>query len=286
MPQFSPTESGRRELADWIASPANPLTARVTVNRVWAWLMGAGLVRSVDNFGTTGERPTHPALLDHLAQRFVADGWSVKKLVRAIMLSRTYQLSSAPAADTARLDPDNRLFSHAPRRRLEAEEIRDAMLWSAGRLDLTLGGLNIGSGKAAPGPMATSEYGYVFTDTRRSLYTPAFRNARLELFEVFDFADVNAPVAQRHASTVAPQALYLLNHPFVLEQARHAAERTLREAADAPARIDLAYRRTLGRAPTAKEKDIASRHVADGSPEAWAEFHQALFASVDFRYLN
>ncbi|MBL9186566.1 MAG: DUF1553 domain-containing protein [Opitutaceae bacterium] len=286
-PTFSPTESGRRELADWMASPDNPLTARVAVNRVWAWLMGAGLVRTVDNFGTTGERPSHPALLDHLAQRFVADGWSVKKLVRAIMLSRTYQLASAPAPDAARLDPDNRLFTHAPRRRLEAEEIRDAMLWAAGQLDLTLGGPNIGSGKAAPGAMATSEYGYVFTDTRRSLYTPAFRNTRLELFEVFDFADINAPMAQRAASAVAPQALFLMNHPFVLEQARHAAERTLREpAADAAARIDLAYRRTLGRAPTAGEKQIALRHVADASTEAWTEFHQALFASVDFRYLN
>ncbi|MBL9199005.1 MAG: DUF1553 domain-containing protein [Opitutaceae bacterium] len=287
-PQFSPTESGRRELADWIASAENPLTARVTVNRIWAWLMGAGLVRSVDNFGTTGERPTHPALLDHLARRFVADGWSVKNLVRAIMLSRTYQLAAAPAPESARVDPDNRWFSHAGRRRLEAEEIRDTMLHVAGRLDRTLGGPNIGSGKPAPGgAMATSEYGYVFTDTRRSLYTPAFRNARLELFEVFDFADINAPVAQRHASVVAPQALYLMNHPFALEQARHAAERTLREpAADAAARIDLAYRRTLGRAPTAAERQIALRHVADGSPETWTEFHQALFASVDFRYLN
>ncbi len=292
-PQFSSTESGRREFADWIASPANPLTARVTVNRVWAWLMGTGLVRSVDNFGTTGEPPTHPALLDHLAQRFVADGWSVKKLVRSIMLSRTYQLSSAPAADAVRLDPDNRLFSHAPRRRLEAEEIRDAMLWAAGRLDLTLGGLNIGSGKPAPGAMATSEYGYVFNDTRRSLYTPAFRNTRLELFEVFDFADINAPVAQRAASTVAPQALFLMNHPFVLEQARQAAERTLRDAApDDATRIERAYRRALGRAPTTGERTLALRFIS-ASPadpaaraEVWAQFHQALFASVDFRYLE
>ncbi|MDP3072793.1 MAG: DUF1553 domain-containing protein [Opitutaceae bacterium] len=287
-PSFSPTESGRRELADWMASADNPLTARVTVNRVWAWLLGAGLVRTVDNFGTTGEPPSHPALLDHLAQRFVADGWSVKKLVRAVVLSRTYQLAAAPAPDAARLDPDNRFFSHAPRRRLEAEEIRDAMLWAAGQLDLTLGGPNIGSGKAAPGgAMATSEYGYVFTDTRRSLYTPAFRNTRLELFEVFDFADVNASVAQRAASAVAPQALFLMNHPFVLEQARHAAERTLREGApDDATRIDRAYRRALGRGPTAREKAIALRHLAVGSPETWTEFHQALFASVDFRYLN
>ncbi len=287
-PRFSPTESGRREFADWLVDAGNPLTARVAVNRVWAWLMGAGLVRSVDNFGVTGERPTHPALLDHLARRFVADGWSVKRLVRSIMLSRAYQLASAPAPESTRLDPDYRLFSHAKRRRLEAEEIRDTMLHAAGRLDLALGGPNIGSGRAAPGgAMATSEYGYVFTDTRRSLYTPAFRNARLELFEVFDFADINASVAQRHASVVAPQALYLMNHPFVIEQARQAAERSLREPApDAAARVERAYRRIVGRAPTAREKDIALRHVADSSVETWSELHQALFESIDFRYLN
>ncbi|MBI5771496.1 MAG: DUF1553 domain-containing protein [Verrucomicrobia bacterium] len=285
---FTPSESGRRELADWIATADNPLTARVTVNRAWAWLMGHGLVRSVDNFGTTGDRPSHPELLDHLARRFVADGWSMKKLVRTIVLSRRYQLSSAPAPEAVRLDPENRLCSHANRRRLEAEEIRDAMLAVAGRLDLRMGGPNIGPGKGSPGGApATSEYGYVFNDTRRSLYTPAFRNARLELFEVFDFADINAPVAQRHASVVAPQALYLMNHPFALEQARHAAERTLREpAADVAARIDRAYQRTLGRVPTAHEKEIALRHVAADSAEAWTELHQALFASVDFRYLH
>jgi hypothetical protein len=287
-PRFSPTESGRRELADWIASSVNPPTARVTVNRAWAWLMGSGLVRSVDNFGTTGERPSHPELLDFLARWFVAEGWSMKKLVRAIVLSRTYQLASAPTPDATRLDPENRWWSHANRRRLEAEEIRDAMLAAAGRLDLTFGGPNIGAGKGAPGGApASSEYSYIFTDTRRSLYTPAFRNARLELFEVFDFADINAPVAQRHASVVAPQALYLMNHPFALEQARHAAERTrLESAPESAARIEHAYRRILGRGPTAGEKQIALRHVAEGSPETWTEFHQALFASVDFRYLD
>ena len=292
-PQFSPGESGRRELADWIASAAHPLTARVIANRAWGWLMGAGLVRTVDNFGTTGERPSHPELLDHLAQQFVADGWSVKKLVRAIVLARTYQLAAAPPPDAARLDPDNRLFSHANRRRLEAEEIRDAMLAASGQLDFAIGGPNI----AGPAAAAVSgEYGYVFTDTRRSLYTPAFRNRRLELFEVFDFADINASIGQRAATTVAPQALFLMNHPFVIEQAKLAAKRTLGSgAADDSARLDRAYRVALGRVPTAKERALALQFVSGASSEgtgevaradAWAQLHQSLFACVDFRYLE
>lgn len=294
-PAFSPDESGRRELADWIASDRNPLTARVTVNRVWAWLMGAGLVRSTDNFGTTGEPPTHPELLDHLARAFVADGWSLKRLVRSVVLSRTYQLAATATPDAARLDPDNRFFTHAPRRRLEAEEIRDAMLWTSGQLDLAFGGPNFGPTPDAPPP--ASEYGFVYADTRRSVYTPAFRNRRLELFEVFDFADINAPISQRAVTTVAPQALFLMNHPFVHEQAKHAAERLLAEpAADDDARIERAYRRALGRPPTERERALARQFVNDGEGdataegaarlEAWSQLHQALFASVDFRYLN
>ncbi len=286
-PRFQPDESGRRELADWIADASNPLTARVTVNRIWAWLLGEGLVRSVDNFGTTGEPPTHPELLDHLALRFTAGGWSVKALVREIMLSRVYQLSSLPGSGAAERDPDNRLLSHAKRRRLEAEEIRDALLLAAGRLDLTQGGPNFGA------TVPTSEYGYVFTDLRRSIYTPAFRNRRPELFEAFDFADINAPLARRGATTVAPQALFMLNHPFVIEQARHAATRTLgtSPAAGEDDRLTQAYLWLLGRAPREREREIARRFLegAAGGEErtaAWAQLHQALFASADFRYLE
>ncbi len=287
-PKFSSTESGRRELADWIASEANPLTARVIVNRTWAWLMGAGLVRTVDNFGTTGEPPSHPELLDHLARQFTAKGWSIKQLVRAILLSRTYQLAAHASPDTARLDPDNRLVSHANRRRLEAEEIRDAILAVSGELDLAFGGPNIGPPGAPP---TTSEYTYLFTDTRRSVYTPAFRNRRLELFEVFDFADINSSLGRRATTTVAPQALFLMNHPFVTEQAGFAARRTLAATVvDAAARIDLAYRAALGRGPTANERSLASEFLraagGDAPLEAWAQLHQAIFASVDFRYLN
>src|SRR5262249_5898659 len=182
-PAIPAKESGRRQLAARIASPDNPLTARVMVNRVWHHLFGAGLVRTVDNFGNTGEAPSHPELLDHLALQFIKDGWSVKKLIRQVMLSRVYQMSSAAdSAEGRKLDPENRLLWRANRRRLDAESIRDAMLTVSGTLDRTAGGPSI-----RPGTMA--ERDYRFEDTRRSVYTPVFRNRLLELFEAFDFAN-------------------------------------------------------------------------------------------------
>jgi mono/diheme cytochrome c family protein len=283
-PTLPENQSGRRELADWIASPENPLTARVFVNRVWTWLFGAGLVRTVDNFGTTGEKPTHPELLDFLAARFLEQGWDVKWLVREIVSSRTWQQAVGKNA----ADPENKLFAHASRRRLEAGQIRDAILAASGQLALDYLGPNIqGAGDIDANDTASqnTEYQYEFTDTRRSVYTPAFRNRRLELFEVFDFADINASVGQRHTSTVAPQALYLLNHSFVVEQARAAAERTL--ALPDSDRLPAAFHRTLGRAPSAAEREKCTTFLgATPSLEAWAQLHQALFACVDFRYLE
>src|SRR5262249_31232056 len=198
--RFPDGESGRRELADWIASEANPLTARVAANRVWTWLMGAGLVRSVDNFGTTGERPSHPELLDHLASRFVAEGWSVKALVREIALSHTYRQECANR-DALAADPENRLLGRMNRRRLDAEEIRDAMLAASGQLVTERGGPGFPAGLA-------SDFGFKSGESRvRSVYLPVFRNALPQLFEAFDFADPSMPVGARPVSTVAPQAL-------------------------------------------------------------------------------
>ena len=286
-PAIPANQSGRRELADWIASAENPLTTRVFVNRTWTWLFGTGLVRTVDNFGTTGEKPAHPELIDHLATRFVEQGWSVKRLVREIVLSRTWQQAVAtPAAS----DMDNRLFAHANRRRLDAEQIRDTILSVSGQLKLDLYGLNIGGAgdiDANDFSAQNTEYAYVYADTRRSVYTPAFRNKRLELFEAFDFGDINATIGQRNVSTVAPQALYLLNHSFVVEQARAAAERTLASSDDGDARLVSAFRRTLGRAPTATEWEKCRRFLgASASLETWAQLHQTLFATLDFRYLD
>jgi len=280
-------ESGRREMADWIASPQNPLTARVFVNRVWTWLFGTGIVRTVDIFGTTGEKPSHPELLDYLARRFVEEGWSVKRLIREIVLSRTWQeaVTKSPAADL-----ENRLFLHANRRRLDAEQLRDTILAVSGQLKLDYLGLNIaGAGDIDANNFSAQniEYSYVFADTRRSVYTPAFRNKRLELFEAFDFGDINSTVGQRNVSTVAPQALYLLNHPFVVEQSQAAAERTLTNPGSNDDRIVADFRRTLGRAPSTRELDTCRRFLGnEPSLENWAELQQMLFACLDFRYVE
>ena len=287
-PALPPEQSGRMELAEWVTSDHNPLTARVLVNRVWTWLYGSGLVRTVDNFGTTGEAPTHPELLDHLASRFVAEGWSLKKLVRAIVLSRTWQ--QAAQAPTAQ-DPDNRLLSHANRRRLSAEQIRDSLLLGAGRLDLQVGGPNIeGAGDIDANNFSAQniEYNYVYKDVRRSFYTPAFRNKRLELFEIFDFGNINQPIGQRTSSTVAPQALFFLNSSFVAEQAEAASALTLATEGDAQARLHAACLRLLGRPPSAKETTLFQRFLqtAPTPEQGWRQIHQALFASLDFRYLD
>jgi hypothetical protein len=270
------------ELAEWIASADNPLTARVYANRAWHHLFGAGLVRTTDNFGTTGEWPSHPELLDYLALRFVEDGWSVKALVRRIVMSRTYRQSSAGDAQVVAADPENRLLGRANRRRLEAECLRDTMLAVSRRLSPD------GGGPTYPATLA-ADYGYTPTDTRRSVYSPVFRNALPEALEVFDFADPSMVTGRRNTSTVAPQALYLLNHPFPIEQAKHAAARLVAEPlADDAARLTRACRRTLGREPTAGEREVMTRFLNRGraAKEAWAAVFHALFASADFRYVN
>ncbi len=293
VPKISEKESGRRELGDWLASRDNPLTARVFANRAWTWLFGTGLVRSTDNFGTTGDAPTHPELLDHLAVRFMAEGWSMKKLVREMVLSRAYQqaavgIESAQHAAGMAADPENKLFWHANRRKLDAESIRDTVLQVSGQLDLAQGGSLI---KAGTG----SDYNYKHTDTRRSVYSPVLRNSLPELFEAFDFADPSLVVGKRSDSTVAPQALFMMNQPWVMEQSQSAAQKLLGEQlADDRARVARAYRLVLGRLPTDGEVALALKFLpaesaaSEGTKrtEAWGRFYQALFASVDFRYLN
>jgi hypothetical protein len=275
-------QSGRRELGDWIASASHPLTARVFVNRVWQWLFGEGIVRTPDNFGSTGERPTHPELLDDLALRFVEEGWSVKSLVRTIVNSRTYRLASSGSPGEQAADPENRLLSRANRRRMDAECLRDTMLAVSGRLRPEMGGPSFP-------PDLAADYGFQAVDECRSVYAPVFRNALPEIFEAFDFADPSLIVGRRNVSTVAPQSLFLLNHPFVLRQARAAATRVLSgpDTGD-PARVERVYRLALGRRPTEAERRVALGFVAaqPDRAEAWALLVQALFASIDFRYLN
>jgi mono/diheme cytochrome c family protein len=279
------SQSGRRELADWLASPDNPLTARVYANRVWYWLLGEGLVRSVDNFGSTGEQPSHAELLDHLALRLIEARWSTKSLVRYVVLSQTYRQSSASRDEGLAADPENRLLWRANRRRLEAECLRDAMLAVSGQLSDEIGGSTIKPGTA-------NDYGYVASSVRRSVYLPVLRNSLPEIFEVFDFPDPSLVAGRRNTSTVAPQALFFMNSPLVREQALWAADRLLAEQLpDDEARITQAFRRTLGRAPSDAERDIAREVVAGGdavSPDQkrrpWSQLFHLLFSSLDFRY--
>ncbi len=302
-------DSGRLELARWIGSPQNPLTARVIVNRVWHHLFGAGLVRTVDNFGRTGELPSHPELLDYLTSRFIEDGWSTKSAIKRIMLSRTYQLSSKssfnrePTATASvdsstidvkqpiSIDLENRLLWKMNRRRLDAEAIRDAILTLSGQLDLTQGGSTIQKD-------AKSEFGYKIRSNRRSVYVPVFRNTLHELFEVFDFADPNLAIGRRSTSTLPTQALYMMNSPFSLEHSRHAARLLLKEKGLSDTmRIQTVYVNSLGRRPSSAEQDLALKFIdqyiannddkADATEiEAWGQFYQAIFASIDFRYVE
>lgn len=280
--------SGRRELAAWIGQASSALPRRVIVNRVWGWLLGRGIVPSVDNFGASGEPPSHPELLDWLAGRFAEHGSRLKPLVREIVLSRTYRQASAvpPAAD-----PDNRLWSGTLRRRLDAEQIRDGLLSASGRLDRTVGGPSIAGGgeiDANDTGAQTIEYGYVFDDVRRSVYTPAFRNRRPELFEVFDFADINTASGARQTSTVASQAWFIANDPFVVDSCRMIADRLVARADTDAARVEWAFRLLLGRRPLAGEREAAMAFLdrTVGAEDAWAVLCQSIVSSPDFRFVD
>ena len=301
-PTMPANASGRLELAQWLTAPENPLTARVMVNRVWMHLFGQGLVTTPDNFGATGSTPSNPGLLDHLALQFMHDGWSVKKLVRSIVLSRTYQLSAAHDSANFAADPDNTLLWRASPRRLDAEAIRDAMLAASGQLDLApLAGsvvARVGDGYIGRGIQTSA---FKSDSNKRSVYLPIVRDFVPEALEVFDFAEPSLVVAARDVTNVPSQALFLMNDPFVMQQAKAMAKRLLATSLDYPQRIALAYQLTLSRQPTAAERTradqylrseatqlipIKSGQVADASETSWATFCQALFACAEFRYLK
>jgi mono/diheme cytochrome c family protein len=253
-PAIPADRSGRRELAGWLTRPDHPLTARVIVNRLWLWHFGEGLVRSVDNFGRLGERPTHPELLDWLATRLVARGWSLKDLHREIVLSATYRMSTNASPAAAAKDPENLLLSHRARRRLEAEAIRDTILMASGRLDRAMGGSLLRSGNREYVAGTASVNNTNYQSTRRSVYLPVIRSALYEVFQAFDFADPSTGAGRRDATTVAPQALCLMNSDLVMEAAEAMADSLLQEVADDDRPlVGLAYTRTLGREPTPAE---------------------------------
>jgi mono/diheme cytochrome c family protein len=263
--------SGRLQLARWIARPDHPLTARVMVNRIWQHHFGEGLVRTPGNFGKLGQPPTHPQLLDYLAERFVQSGWSVKTMHRLIMLSATYQQCSIPDEATRQADPDDRLCGWVKRRRLEAEAIRDSLLAVTGRLDRTLGGLPVRD----------------LNSPRRTLYLMTVRSDRTTFRELFDAADPTAIIDQRIDSTVAPQALFMLNHPFALEQAKLLAQRIRQEgSADDKARIERLYVLLYGRPPNERELAIGLRLVTGASSDAWGAYCHVLLCANEFVYVD
>jgi cytochrome c553 len=268
-PTVNPEQSGRLELATWLTSEKNPLTSRVIVNRIWQHLFGAGLVKTVDNFGVTGDVPSHPELLDHLANRFVRDGWSIKKLVRTIVLTRAYQLSSDATAAHVAIDPANRLvWRHSPRR-LDAEELRDATLAAAGKLNLTRPDASPAKDFKVTelrnnGPEAGRLAQYAAASPYRSVYLPLLRGLTPISLGVFDFAEQGMVTGSRDTTTVAPQALYLLNDPFVRRQSLTLAERLLQKSGlDDDARIHLAYRLTVSRPATSQEVERALSYLSD-----------------------
>jgi hypothetical protein len=300
-PKINETTSGRLELAQWMASKDNPLTARVMVNRIWQHLFGNGIVETTDNFGELGEKPTHPELLDRLAIDFMNNGWSVKQAIRSIMLSRAYQLGSEHNEKNYQIDPSNQYLWRANRRRLDAEAIRDATLAVSGELDLKrpegsvalqLGGGEIGRGLSLK-PL--ERVGKV-----RSIYLPMIRGVMPEMLTVFDAADPSLLVAQREVTTVATQALFMMNSPFVMEQADKLAERLhAQKDLDDAARIDLAYRLALSRGATTAEQSRVADYLkqyrdalkdnakkgTDTELAAWSSFCQTLLASAEFRYV-
>src|SRR5262249_10571868 len=256
----------------------NPLTARVMVNRIWLHHFGSGLVRTPSDFGMRSDPPTHPELLDYLASRFVAEGWSVKQMHRLIMLSSTYQQGSADNPQYSRADPENRLLWRVSRRRLDFEELRDGLLAVSDKLDLTAGGPAVEL-TAAPFSGRRTVYGFI---DRQNL--PG-------MFRTFDFASPDTSTAQRHATTVPQQALFLLNSPFVLEQARTLVRQPdIAGAAEGAARIQKLYRRIHGRGADGEEQGLGQRYLEAARGEAglgpWERYAQVLLLANEFMFVD
>jgi len=311
-PKIPAGQSGRLQLADWIADARNPLTARVAVNRVWQKLFGEGLVRSVDYFGTRGDTPSHPELLDHLAHRFMKEGWSQKKLIRMLALSRTYRLASgngdlqSPAAVGNRrsldVDPENKLLTRMNRQRLDAESIRDAMLVASGRLAAPAGGPGLPlefpenitglplKEKQDVHPQFSFKKERDSQGVERTLYLPVVRTGTqpgtARLRDVFDFPQPAQFTSKRSETTVPTQSLYLLNADLIRERGEDLAKTLLAIQEDDPARIARLWLRVLNRPITSAEREDAMAFLqaskAAGETQAWTELARALFGTNEF----
>jgi uncharacterized protein DUF1553/uncharacterized protein DUF1549/cytochrome c len=305
-PKTGDSSGRRRALAEWIASPDNPLTARVIVNRIWHWRFGHGIVATPSNFGKMGAKPWHPELLDWLATEFIRQGWSVKQMHRLIMNSETYKMASGfSQAANLEKDPANIYLWRFPLRRLEAEAIRDVILSASGRINLQAGGQPFfpaipksvrESYLQGKWVMATEEP----STWRRSVYTYWKRGLKYPMFEVHDQPDPNVTCEMRNTTTVPTQALTLLNNEFVLIQARHFAERVVREAGSDPAKqIRVLYQIALGREPSQKEMDqsltflqkqrdyhIRRASGADSGLSALTDLAHVMLNANEFVYIN
>ena len=294
--------SGRLELAHHINDPANPLTSRVIVNRIWHHLMGRGIVPTVDDFGFLGQRPTHPELLDHLAMRFLADGRSIKRMIKYIVLSRTYQMSSHAVPHAMEADPKNLLWHHCPPRRLQGEVIRDSLLALSGRLDRKAFGppvpiylTSFMDGRGRP-----ENSGPLDGDGRRSIYIAVRRNFLSPFMLTFDTPVPFSSMGRRNVSNVPAQALILLNDPLVVELSRKWGERALQTVAGTGSeamtqRIDWMYLSGFGRHPTKPESQAATgflrsqasrRGVTTEDADLWAKFAHVLVNTKEFIFLR
>jgi hypothetical protein len=301
-PLLSQRSSGRLELARWLTGPRNPLAARVIVNRVWRWHFGRGIVRSVDNFGRLGELPSHPELLDWLALRFVKDGWSLKALHRRIMISSTYRMSAAWNERAAALDPEDRLLWRMRGRRMEAEVLRDALLAVSGQLDSSMGSILLAAAPfqdlSAAGVARSPE---LYRSARRSVYLPVLRGALYDVFQALDFPDPAVPNGDRATTTVAPQALFMMNGEIVNRAAARLAEALLGASAMSDReRLDRACRLLFGRPAAPGESSrweaFLSRYQEARSLEseaparrrrlAWQGLCRALLSSNEFIYIH
>ena len=294
-PSVQDDDSGRLALAKWVADARHPLTARVYVNRVWYHLMGAGLVRSVDNFGSLGERPTHPLLLDQLAVKFIENNWSTKWLVREIVNSRTYQLSSKYEESRWQADPENRLLWRAHRKPLPAESIRDTMLLAAGQLDFSIGEAPVKNLGTLVTQNKPDDTGVKLQSTNiRTVYQPVIRNELPSLMRVFDFADPDFVSGQRAHTTVPTQALWMLNGPFIANQAELVSTRMLEQKLSTQSeQLERLFILTLGRPPSDLEATVSQTFLENSElpseitpQESWSDLAHAIFASAGFRMLD
>ncbi|MDA1018199.1 MAG: DUF1549 and DUF1553 domain-containing protein, partial [Planctomycetota bacterium] len=307
LPEISAGESGRLQLATWLTSRDNPLTARVMVNRIWQHLFGRGLVDTPDDFGVSGSRPSHPLLLDYLSAQFMARGWSIKQLIRSLVLSRTYQLAGDNVGNGPQVDPDNVLLWHMSLRRLEVEPFRDALLAVSGRLNRKR---RVGSVIQQIGVFSDYEFNFkvkltpeMLRSDHRTVYLPVVRGLLPEMSSLFDFADPNSLIGRRDETTVPSQALFLMNSPTMIEFAKDTVDRLLaQESLDDAERLRQLYELALARKPTDAEQAMAlsflageqglvkpskgSRSADEIKRQAWLDLCQAVLAGNEFRHVQ